>query len=127
VSLGVSSLQRREEMSRRRDMVARGENGDNDDDDDDEQGYFEDRVTCDQVEIYLYNETLRHSPFDGQEQPINKRTAPKSHRSSKTLSPSPALYDGLKVLDSLQSCKTRRASHRRDAFKRLLLWVSQHC
>lgn len=35
----------------------------------------------------------------------HENAAPKSHRSRPKSSPSPALYDGLKVLDPLQSCK----------------------
>jgi hypothetical protein len=67
--------------------------------------------------LLLYVETLQHIPLGRHGGSTTRYSlecaAPISQR---YLCLSPALYDGLKVLDPLQSCNNRRASHRRDAF-----------
>lgn len=79
------------------------------------------------TEMEMYNETLRHNPHSGHEQPpleiISSATqtggphpSPIVHNLTVFLLSS--LHDGLEVLDPLQSCN-RRANHRRDAFSRL--------
>ncbi|KAI8995589.1 hypothetical protein BD414DRAFT_479961 [Trametes punicea] len=64
------------------------------------------------INEWMYNETLRRNPHSGHEEPTAKtkvpsvkheRAAPKSHRSQPKPSCSPALCDGLKVLDPLKS------------------------
>ncbi|KAI9063025.1 hypothetical protein FKP32DRAFT_778425 [Trametes sanguinea] len=70
----------------------------------------------------MYNETLRRIPHSGHEGPTAKTTvpsmkhecaAPKSHRSQRKPSCSPALCDGLKVLDPLKSSKPASESSSR--------------
>ncbi|TBU37376.1 hypothetical protein BD309DRAFT_974181 [Dichomitus squalens] len=70
----------------------------------------------------MYNETLRRSSYSDHEESTAKtkvpstkheRAAPRSHRSQPKSSCSPAHYDGLKVLDPLESSEPASESSSR--------------